>query len=148
MRQTELPTAYEQLLYNPLTMKQTSPVLRVAAAAMLLLLIAPWAPAQVERRVRFARGRTSAVLKGKIVNGEGVVYVLGAGRGQTLIANVSTTSPNHDVVFSIEGPDGAGLMEDVDTGFTGTLPKTGDYRISVGAIESQNASFTLEVTIR
>lgn len=120
---------------------------RAAAAALVVLSLAPWAPAQ-ERRVRFERGRTSAVLKGTVSHGREAVYVLGARAGQTLVANVSTTSPNHDVVLSIKGPDGSDLMEDVDTGWTGELPSSGDYRLYVGTIESASAAYTLEVAIR
>jgi len=117
-----------------------------AAAALLLCSLAAAAPAQ-EQRVRFERGRTSAVIKGAVSHGREVVYVLGARAGQTLIVYVSTNSPNHDVVFSIKGP-GGDLTDDIGTDFSGELPRSGDYRIAVGAIESESANFTLEVTIR
>jgi hypothetical protein len=119
---------------------------RAAAAFLLLCSLAASAPAQ-ERRVRFERGRTSAVIKGTISHGREIVYVLGARAGQTLIVHVSTSSSNHDVVFSIKGP-GGDLTDDIGTDFSGELPRSGDYRIAVGAIESESANFTLEVTIR
>ncbi len=122
-------------------------IARAVVVALVVLSFAPLASAQ-ERRVKFARGRTSATLKGTVSSGRQVVYVLGASAGQTLVANVSTTSPNHDVVLTITGPGGVDLLGDPDTGFTGVLPDSGDYRIHVGAIESNNAPFTLEVTIR
>jgi len=120
---------------------------RAAVAALLLCSLAPASFAQ-ERRVRFERGRTSAVLKGTVSHGREAVYVLNARAGQTLIVHVSTTSPNHDVVFSIKSPGGGDLTDDIGTDFSGELPSSGDYRIAVGAIESETANYTLEVTIR
>ena len=122
-------------------------IARAAVAALLLCSLAPASFAQ-ERRVRFERGRTSAVIKSAVSHGREVVYVLGARAGQTLIVHVSTTSPNHDVVFSIKTPGGGDLTDDIGTDYSGELPSSGDYRIAVGAIESDSANFTLEVTIR
>ena len=125
-----------------MTSPMNTHVLRAAAAVLAIVSLATASLAQ-ERRVRFERGRTGAVLKGTIADGGEVVYVLGANRGQTLIVHVSTTARANDVVFTIDG-----LMEEIGTDFEGTLPATRDYRIRVGAIESRSAPFTLEVTIR
>ncbi|PWT80369.1 MAG: hypothetical protein C5B44_05390 [Acidobacteria bacterium] len=101
------------------------------------------------QRVKFARGRTTAVLKGAVVRGTQDRYILGARAGQSMIVHV--TSREKNAVFTILGPDGsalAGTEEGVDaTDWTGELPLSGDYSIVVSASRG-NATYTLEVTIR
>lgn len=101
------------------------------------------------QRVRFARGRTTAVLKGGIVRGTQDKYILGARGGQTMIVHI--TSREKNAVFTILGPDAValdGTEEGADaTDWTGELPLSGDYAIWVGSTRG-NASYTLEVTIR
>ena len=101
------------------------------------------------QRVRFARGRTTAVLRGAVVRGTQDRYILGARAGQTMIVHV--TSREKNAVFTILGPDATaleGAEEGTDaTDWTGTLPLNGDYSIWVGPTRG-NATYTLEVTIR
>ena len=101
------------------------------------------------QRVRFARGRTTAVLKGAVVRGTRDRYILGARAGQTMIVHISSREKN--AVFTILGPDASaleGTEEGADaTDWTGELPMTGDYSIWVGPTRG-NATYTLEVTIR
>ncbi|MCI0526178.1 MAG: hypothetical protein L0Y56_01810, partial [Nitrospira sp.] len=118
---------------------------------MCLLIVHSWASAQegkkITRRVKFGPDRTTAVLKGTIKQGGEVEYVLRASKGQTLLAHL--TSNTNDAVFSIKGPGGASLMgDDVDTDWSGELTEMGDYRITVGTIESKVSEYTLEVTIK
>ena len=102
------------------------------------------------KRVKFARGRTSAVLKGSLGIEESITYVLGARAGQTLILHVSIPDrqPNQHVVFSISDPAGEDLLESYDTDWTGELTRTGDYKVVVSTFESAPSSYVLEVTIR
>jgi len=101
------------------------------------------------QRVKFARGRTTAVLKGAVVRGTQDRYILGARAGQSMIVHVA--SREKDAVFTILGPDGAALTgteEGADaTDWTGELPLSGNYSISVSPSRG-NATYTLEVTIR
>ena len=101
------------------------------------------------QRVRFARGRTTAVLRGAVVRGTQDRYILGARAGQTMIVHI--TSREKNAVFTILGPDAtalAGAEEGTDaTDWTGELPLNGDYSIWVGPTRG-NATYTLEVTIR
>jgi len=101
------------------------------------------------QRVRFARGRTTAVLHGSVVRGTQDRYILGARAGQAMIVHI--TSPEKNAVFVILGPDATaldGAEERTDaTDWTGTLPLNGDYSIWVGPTRG-NATYTLEVTIR
>jgi hypothetical protein len=101
------------------------------------------------QRVRFARGRTTAILKGAVVRGTRDRYILGARAGQTMIVHISSREKN--AVFTILGPDATaleGTEEGADaTDWTGELPASGDYSIWVGPTRG-NATYTLEVTIR
>jgi len=107
---------------------------------------------KIIKRVKFDPGSSSAALKGAINKGREVVYVLGARKGQRLEASIDGKSEANDVVFSITGPDGKSLMgregDDYDTKWSGVLPKTGDYQLTVGTIESITAQYTLKVSIR
>lgn len=107
------------------------------------------APKGKTQRVRFARGRTTAVLHGSVVRGTQDRYILGARAGQTMIVHI--TSREKNAVFAILGPDATALQgaeEGTDaTDWTGTLPLNGDYSIWVGPTRG-NATYTLEVTIR
>lgn len=101
------------------------------------------------RRVRFARGRTTAILKGAVVRGTTDRYKLGARAGQTMTVHI--TSREKNAVFQIYTPtgetlEGAGEMSDA-MDWSGELPESGDYVIAVGGTRG-NASYTLEVTIR
>lgn len=107
------------------------------------------APAGKTQRVRFARGRTTAILKGAVVRGTQDRYILGARGGQTMIVHV--TSREKNAVFTILGPD-ATALEGTDEGldatdWSGELPLSGDYSIWVSPTRG-NATYTLEVTIR
>lgn len=122
-----------------------------SAVAILTLSILLTAVAQTgqTQRVRFPRGRTTAVLKGAVVRGTQDGYILGARGGQTMIVHV--TSRENNAVFAILAPNGTaldGAEEGTDTKhWTGQLPFSGDYSIWVGPTRG-NATYTLGVTIR
>jgi len=101
------------------------------------------------QRVKFARGRTTAVLNGAVVRGTNDRYILGARAGQTMIVHITAREKN--AVFTILGPEGTaleGTEEGVDAkDWTGELPFSGDYSIWVSPTRG-NATYTLEVTIR
>jgi hypothetical protein len=107
------------------------------------------APAGKTKRVRFARGRTTAILKGAVVRGTQDRYILGARAGQTMIVHVSSREKN--AVFTILDPGGtalAGTDDGLDAmDWTGELPLSGDYSIWVSPTRG-NVTYTLEVTIR
>ncbi|HVQ39971.1 MAG TPA: hypothetical protein VMS31_20690 [Pyrinomonadaceae bacterium] len=121
------------------------------AVVLLTLSVLLTAVAQSGRtqRVRFPRGRTTAVLKGAVIRGTQDQYLLGARRGQTMTLHISSLEKN--AVFAILGPDATALKgaeEGSDaTDWSGELPLTGDYSIWVGPTRG-NATYTLEVTIR
>ncbi|MBK6314195.1 MAG: hypothetical protein IPF53_07725 [Blastocatellia bacterium] len=118
--------------------------------AFSLAAFVPVSSAGTTKRVKFARGRTSAVLKGSLGLEETITYVLGARAGQTLILHVSIPDrqPNQHVVFSIVDPAGEDLLESYDTDWSGELKRTGDYKVLLSTFESPAAPYVLEVTIR
>jgi hypothetical protein len=124
---------------------------RACLVVCALLLLAPPVEAQrgKSQRVRFGRGRTTAVLRGAVVRGTQDRYILGARAGQTMTVHI--TSRGRNAVFVILGPDATaleGTEEGADaTDWSGELPLSGDYSIWVGPTRG-NATYTLEVTIR
>jgi hypothetical protein len=120
----------------------------ILALIAMLLLTSSVLPNQILRRVKFQRGRTTAVLKGRIVRGSTDRYLLGAKAGQTMLVHI--TSPTDTANFSVSSKDGSAVDEDAVevADWTGELPTSGDYVISVRAGMLENTKYTLEVTIR
>jgi hypothetical protein len=119
------------------------------ALVVLLACSALTAYAWKVQRVKFARGRTTAVLKGAVIRAESDRYLLAARSGQTMIVHITSLEKN--AVFRISAPDGSdlpGAEEEADVSdWTGELPSNGDYSIWVTPTRG-NATYTLEVTIR
>lgn len=129
--------------------------MRKLSAALLILLLAT-APAWGKTIVvRFPKGRTTVILKGRTTGGpsesggmDPITYRLRARKGQTLTLHLTSVKKN--AIFGVWAPG----MNPVDVGgnatdWSGTLPKTGNYEISVWPEdEATNTAFTLEVTIR
>jgi len=127
----------------------------LAAALLCLAAAAAPAPAQNmggtvrEKRIRFLRGRTTAVEKGSIAFARSRVYRLGARSGQTMSLHLASAS--REVTFSLIAPGG----ETVEGAFgvrdwSGELPESGDYTITVVNNRERSAAspYTLQVTIR
>ncbi|HLL13587.1 MAG TPA: hypothetical protein VK388_00785 [Pyrinomonadaceae bacterium] len=125
---------------------------KTAAALLGLLLLATCALAAQEgltKRVRFARGRTTATLKNSVVRGTRDRYIVGARAGQQM--TVSITSVGRNAVFIIRPPsnntpEGAEEMPE-STNWSWNLPESGDYVIEVGGTRG-NATYTLKVSVR
>ena len=128
------------------------PGTKLPAVFFALLLAATGAFAVqtgLTKRVRFARGRTTVVLKNSVVRGTRDRYTLGARAGQQM--SVHITSVEKNAVFIIYTPAGGtleGAGEGQDTSdWSGELPQSGDYVIEVGGTRG-NATYTLKVTVR
>ena len=120
-------------------------------AAVAVCCLAATASAQTGGQptvVKFEKGRTTAVLKGKADNAHGFTYILAAKAGQTMTAHV--TSASGLAIFSVTAPGGAveGALEVKD--WSGPLPDTGNYLIAVWnkRKRGQAIPYTLEITIR
>jgi hypothetical protein len=83
-------------------------------------------------RIEFKRGTTSTTISDSIRNSEEAEYVLSARQGQKLVIKL-TSVPARSAVFDLKAPESAdlGLEYDANYNYTGTLPKTGDYLITV-----------------
>lgn len=103
----------------------------------------------VNKRLRFARGKSSVVASGAVMRGDRDTYTLGARAGQTLRVRIASNEKN--AVFQIQDSSGnfltgAGEGDDA-TNWSGELPTGGDYKIIVGGTRG-NASYRMTVTIR
>lgn len=104
------------------------------------------------KQISFAKGKTSTIVTGRIVNKQDVTYIFRARRGQTLEVKITEGGANNDVVFYTIAPDDSFPMGEHDEGY-GTvwkekLTQSGNYKIVVGTIESENANFKMLVSIR
>ncbi len=129
---------------------------KLAAALLALTFLLGTTASAKTVNVRFPKGRTTVILKGRTTGGPSesggmnpITYRLRARKGQTLTLHL--ISPKTTAVFGLWAPG----MEPLDvigaesTDWSGTLPKTGAYEISVWpADETTDTTFTLEVTIR
>jgi hypothetical protein len=96
-------------------------------------------------RIQFAAGGTSAVINSQIEAGQTLYYVLKASASQTM--NVKVSSPNGDVYLGVFGADFQVLLDKTTqyTLWSGTLPATQDYYLSLSATGA--TSYTLSVEI-
>jgi hypothetical protein len=108
-------------------------------------------PAPRQERVTFARGASSATIKGKVTGDETVDYVVRAGAGQTITVSLKPSSPSN--YFNVLPPDSADVaMYAGQTGddYTSMLPADGDYKVRVYLVRAaarRNASSTFTLTI-
>jgi hypothetical protein len=125
-------------------------VASLVVAVVFICGLALTASAQVGQQptpVRFAKGRTTAILKGKADNAHGFTYTLVAKKGQTMTLHV--TAPGGAAIFSLTAPGGAveDALEVKD--WEGVLPDTGTYLIAVWNKRKRGVTpYTLELTIR
>ena len=102
-------------------------------------------------RVEFKRGTTSTTISGVVRGDEEAEYVLAARQGQKLTVKLTST-PVKSSVFQILGPDNdtLGLEYDANFDYSGVLPKTGDYFITVKRpTQAKGTSrYRMTVTIR
>lgn len=125
-------------------------------ALALALLVGPPAPRADEIKiqpVRFARGASSATMKGTIKGYQVVDYTLRARAGQEMTVKLATRNPSN--YFNVLPPGSeVALFVGSTSGneFRGPLPQDGEYRVRVylmrnAARRNETASFTLTVGI-
>ncbi len=129
---------------------------RIFAIGLLLLVSSSVAMAQrggraEPLRIEFKRGATSTTISGTVRGSEEAEYVLSAKKGQRLIIKL-TSVPVKSSVFQLLGEDNdtLGLEFDANFSYSGVLPKTGDYFISVRRpTEAKGTSrYKLIITVR
>lgn len=140
-------------------MNQSTCSLRRWSLAVALVIFGVGQPARADdsirtQRVQFAKGASSAVVKGTIKGSQTVDYVLHAAQGQSM--NVSMATDNGANYFNILAPgetDVAFFNGSVsDNQYEGTLPATGDYKIRVylmrsAARRNESANYRLEMIV-
>lgn len=103
--------------------------------------------ANAQIRIAFAKGKTSATVKGN-TGDYGVTYVVKAKSGQKLVLNLS---PTKQVGIKVEtnGSDGEMVLLREERGGTYEvgLDESGDYTIFIGSNNNQPVSFSLTVKI-
>ena len=99
---------------------------------------------EVRQTIRFARGKSSSVIRKRIPLGTTHLYTLQAREGQTMTVILNTGNQTSFTVFSpsdqiLEGADG-------ETMWRGMLAESGTYLITIGT--DRTANYTLEVYIK
>lgn len=127
-------------------------LMRSMKTAILLILIAIASGSAhtdgITKRIKFAKGKHSATVRGAVIRGDRDTYILGA-RAEQMMA-VRITSLEDNAVFTVKGPDGEYLQdageEDDARRVASSLPYNGDYRIVVMGTRG-NATYRLTVSI-
>ena len=125
---------------------------------VLLITLVACTPAISQRggkaepnRIEFRRGATSTIISDTVRGDEEAEYVLAAKKGQRLIIKL-TSVPAKSSVFQLLGEDNdtLGLEYDANYDYSGVLPKTSDYLITVTRPgQSKGTSrYKLTVTVR
>ena len=118
---------------------------------MTLLTIVVAALAQhgssILTRIKFARGRTTAVEKGSVHRGMSHDYLLKAGQGQNMTVHLATSA---GVCFDLYSPAMRDQLASCAKDWDGVLPASGDYRMNVlpDTTTERTIAYTLEVTVR
>jgi hypothetical protein len=104
-------------------------------------------PLPQSQRIQFAPGATTVSVNGQVAATGTETWVLSAFRGQTLSA--SLTFANGQAILIVYGADGNVLLSDhaQSSSFSGVLPTTQDYYVSVRGNPSTSTSYTLNVNI-
>ena len=128
---------------------------RLVFAALLAATIGSSASAENrQERVRFARGATSAVVRGEVRGYDYVDYLVGARAGQHLTADLTRISGPAYFLVRAPGSD-ENLFDGSTSGdhFETVLSAGGDYRLRVflmrsAARRNERSAYRLRVAIR
>ncbi len=114
---------------------------------LFALLIAPLVNADEKtQRVKFEKGRTTAVIKASVVRSNDIRYLLGAKKGQFMTVHVSGSDSVAFQVYTSSGKDIT--ASDFTKDWEGQLPEGGDTQILVFTDQYKSQAFTLEIGIR
>ena len=127
-------------------------VARTAIATAMLVLVAPvavLAGGAEPLRIEFKRGAYSATISESVRGDEEAEYVLGAKQGQRLTIKL-TSVPDKSSAFEFFSEDDTGNPHDTQLSYSGVLPMTGDYFITVkrSAGAKGTSRYRLAVTVR
>jgi hypothetical protein len=128
----------------------------LAAIASLLLLSAPVVQADgiQTKAVQFAKGKSSATVKGTIKGDQTIDYTLRARAGQAMSVALATKHPSNYFNVLPPGSNGDAIFVGSSGGneWTGALPADGEYKVRVylmrsAARRNEVANYTLTVGI-
>lgn len=108
-------------------------VVKILIAAAIMVSVSAETFADI--RIRFARGRTSATVSGRISTGGRICYVANARAGQTLTATVSSRSGQ------------VRIFESSETSYSLDVEYSGDQSICVDNLRGATA-YSMTVSIR
>jgi len=134
-------------------MKRSSILLIVCASLATSALAGERPPGIRSERVQFAKGASSAVLKGQLKGDAIVDYTVRAGAGQTLAVTLKGT--NSQNYFNVNPPESEVSMFVGSTSgseFAGMLPTDGDFTIRVylmraAARRNESSSYMLTIGV-
>lgn len=138
---------------TPLKMVWT--VVGIAAALALVRTVpagAQPAPPRQER-VTFARGATSATIKGQVRGHADVDYLVRAAAGQTISIELKVSNgSNYFNVLPPGSADAAMYVGQTGEAYTGVLPTDGDYKVRVylmrnAARRNEVSDYTLTISV-
>ncbi|HEY8562056.1 MAG TPA: hypothetical protein VIL74_16910 [Pyrinomonadaceae bacterium] len=120
----------------------------ISIAFLFLVFLSVETNAQTKIPVRFARGATSATVRGTVKGYAYKDYVFSARSGQRLAVRLDSKYPSPDVV--VRAPDGENLSTGGD--WSGELADNGTYTVRVllpraFARRGQTAAFKLTIEI-
>ena len=132
-----------------------------ALAALAILALAGWVQAEEvpsaprKERVVFAKGASSATIKGTLKGGADVDYLVRAAAGQTLEVKLLGTHPQNDFNVLPPGSSDVAMFVSNITGarsWSGVLPADGDYAVRVylmrpAARRNESSNYTLTVAV-
>ena len=102
-------------------------------------------------RIKFAKGKSAAILTGTLSGDEQMEYVFGAKAGQKITLKVTSEPPGNFFDFALSG-DGFEFQTENDSyaDYSFTAPETGDYLVSVekkpgGKIKKAKFILTLNI---
>jgi hypothetical protein len=125
--------------------------MRAAALALLLLAAVPAsAQEQVIKRLRFARGGSSKIVKGQVrPEGDRYLYFFKARKGQRLTVRLVSEDGNAVCDVMSHGTFDANPVVEEAVDWTGRLPEAdaGEYSVEVRSTGGL-AKYVLEVTIK
>ena len=133
-------------------MKKTALALLIAAVATGSGFAQTLHAKDFVKQLHFAPGKSSAVASNDIVRDDADIYFVRAKAGQVMTINVTSLEDNAAIDVYEPKVKGSKEAKNISGGsdltkWSGTLAKTGDYKIEVSGTRG-NTSYKLQVTVK
>jgi hypothetical protein len=113
------------------------------ATLLLIALLCNGEALQSTERVKFQRGRSSAVVKGTVNGSSQKTYIVGAKKGQKMSLSITKGAG-----FRLSGPEGPLEGGKIVSKSQQELFEGGDYEIEVSSLSSRTVTYALEIIIQ